>query len=206
MLACAPLQRCSIIAELSPLQTVVLFVESLLRVECGISSTSGVTGFFKWLQVALKFEHRSSKGCNYGPPYEWSVYKYAFYDLHSMHTASRLLLSIHLKEESATNFCIGRLVQEGIVYASVSLVFWGFIHPGQQSYEVLSEAQIPVLYSTNKAPFMHAAEDFSLWVRILAWLNLNTFGYSIHIAALWEAFSASQKSTTRAGKGTTMSW
>ena len=26
-------------------------------------------------QVALKFEHRSSKGCNYGPPYEWSVYR-----------------------------------------------------------------------------------------------------------------------------------
>jgi hypothetical protein len=26
-------------------------------------------------QMALKFEHRSSKGCNYGPPYEWSVYK-----------------------------------------------------------------------------------------------------------------------------------
>ncbi|XP_039123865.1 casein kinase 1-like protein HD16 isoform X3 [Dioscorea cayenensis subsp. rotundata] len=25
-------------------------------------------------QVALKFEHRSSKGCNYGPPYEWQVY------------------------------------------------------------------------------------------------------------------------------------
>jgi serine/threonine protein kinase len=25
-------------------------------------------------QVALKFEHRSSKGCGYGPPYEWSVY------------------------------------------------------------------------------------------------------------------------------------
>ncbi|CAI0409573.1 unnamed protein product [Linum tenue] len=24
--------------------------------------------------VALKFEHRSSKGCNYGPPYEWQVY------------------------------------------------------------------------------------------------------------------------------------
>eukprot|EP00216_Chloropicon_sp_CCMP2111_P002079 CAMPEP_0198237150 /NCGR_PEP_ID=MMETSP1446-20131203/2987_1 /TAXON_ID=1461542 ORGANISM="Unidentified sp, Strain CCMP2111" /NCGR_SAMPLE_ID=MMETSP1446 /ASSEMBLY_ACC=CAM_ASM_001112 /LENGTH=845 /DNA_ID=CAMNT_0043919185 /DNA_START=215 /DNA_END=2752 /DNA_ORIENTATION=- len=24
--------------------------------------------------VALKFEHRSSKGCGYGPPYEWSVY------------------------------------------------------------------------------------------------------------------------------------
>ena len=24
--------------------------------------------------VALKFEHRSSKGCDYGPPYEWSVY------------------------------------------------------------------------------------------------------------------------------------
>ncbi len=27
-------------------------------------------------QVALKFEHRSSKGCNYGPPYEWQVYKW----------------------------------------------------------------------------------------------------------------------------------
>ena len=26
-------------------------------------------------KVALKFEHRSSKGCNYGPPYEWSVYQ-----------------------------------------------------------------------------------------------------------------------------------
>lgn len=26
------------------------------------------------LQVALKFEHRNSKGCSYGPPYEWSVY------------------------------------------------------------------------------------------------------------------------------------
>ena len=25
-------------------------------------------------QVALKFEHRSSKGCDYGPPYEWNVY------------------------------------------------------------------------------------------------------------------------------------
>lgn len=29
------------------------------------------------MQMALKFEHRSSKGCNYGPPYEWSVYAYA---------------------------------------------------------------------------------------------------------------------------------
>ncbi|GLT85452.1 hypothetical protein SLE2022_036420 [Rubroshorea leprosula] len=26
------------------------------------------------LEVALKFEHRSSKGCHYGPPYEWQVY------------------------------------------------------------------------------------------------------------------------------------
>ncbi|KAJ4846400.1 Casein kinase 1-like protein hd16 [Turnera subulata] len=25
-------------------------------------------------EVALKFEHRKSKGCNYGPPYEWQVY------------------------------------------------------------------------------------------------------------------------------------
>uniref|UniRef100_A0A453FME1 Protein kinase domain-containing protein n=1 Tax=Aegilops tauschii subsp. strangulata TaxID=200361 RepID=A0A453FME1_AEGTS len=26
-------------------------------------------------EVALKFEHRNSKGCNYGPPYEWQVYR-----------------------------------------------------------------------------------------------------------------------------------
>ncbi|KQK20699.1 casein kinase 1-like protein HD16 [Brachypodium distachyon] len=26
-------------------------------------------------EVALKFEHRSSKGCNYAPPYEWQVYQ-----------------------------------------------------------------------------------------------------------------------------------
>ncbi|XP_020264878.1 casein kinase 1-like protein HD16 isoform X1 [Asparagus officinalis] len=26
------------------------------------------------IEVAIKFEHRSSKGCNYGPPYEWQVY------------------------------------------------------------------------------------------------------------------------------------
>ncbi|XP_068650001.1 casein kinase 1-like protein HD16 [Aristolochia californica] len=26
------------------------------------------------IEVALKFEHQSSKGCNYGPPYEWQVY------------------------------------------------------------------------------------------------------------------------------------
>ncbi|KAL1834618.1 hypothetical protein DCAR_0104830 [Daucus carota subsp. sativus] len=26
------------------------------------------------VEVALKFEHKSSKGCNHGPPYEWQVY------------------------------------------------------------------------------------------------------------------------------------
>lgn len=25
--------------------------------------------------VAIKLEHKNSKGCNYGPPYEWNVYK-----------------------------------------------------------------------------------------------------------------------------------
>ncbi|GFH22739.1 uncharacterized protein HaLaN_20251, partial [Haematococcus lacustris] len=32
-------------------------------------------------KVALKFEHRTSKGCSYGPPYEWSVYN----SLNSVH-------------------------------------------------------------------------------------------------------------------------
>ncbi|KAJ4882563.1 Protein kinase family protein [Raphanus sativus] len=26
------------------------------------------------IEVALKFEHKNSKGCNFGPPYEWQVY------------------------------------------------------------------------------------------------------------------------------------
>jgi hypothetical protein len=30
---------------------------------------------FVFMQVALKFEHKNSKGCNFGPPYEWSVYQ-----------------------------------------------------------------------------------------------------------------------------------
>ncbi|KAJ6791368.1 casein kinase 1-like protein HD16 [Iris pallida] len=38
-----------------------------------VSGGSGTTGAGA-LEVALKFEHRNSKGCNYGPPYEWQVY------------------------------------------------------------------------------------------------------------------------------------
>lgn len=39
----------------------------------GHASSSERTGASA-IEVALKFEHRSSKGCNYGPPYEWQVY------------------------------------------------------------------------------------------------------------------------------------
>ncbi|XP_027902260.1 casein kinase 1-like protein HD16 [Vigna unguiculata] len=39
----------------------------------GLSDSSERTGAGA-VEVALKFEHRSSKGCNYGPPYEWQVY------------------------------------------------------------------------------------------------------------------------------------
>ena len=35
-------------------------------------------------QVALKFEHRSSKGGNYGPPYEWSVYSSSLGSIHGI--------------------------------------------------------------------------------------------------------------------------
>lgn len=38
----------------------------------GSSQSSDDTGGAEY--VALKFEHRSSKGCKYGPPYEWTVY------------------------------------------------------------------------------------------------------------------------------------
>ncbi|MED6207967.1 Casein kinase 1-like protein hd16 [Stylosanthes scabra] len=40
------------------------------RVSGGNDRTSGPGA----TEVALKFEHRNSKGCNYGPPYEWQVY------------------------------------------------------------------------------------------------------------------------------------
>ncbi|KAJ4755707.1 Casein kinase I-like protein [Rhynchospora pubera] len=40
------------------------------RVTGGSGRTSGSAA----LEVAIKFEHRNSKGCNYGPPYEWQVY------------------------------------------------------------------------------------------------------------------------------------
>lgn len=33
-----------------------------------------ISGIAGPLEVALKFEHRNSKGCSYGPPYEWQVY------------------------------------------------------------------------------------------------------------------------------------
>ncbi|TXG73120.1 hypothetical protein EZV62_001699 [Acer yangbiense] len=40
------------------------------RLHGGTDRTSGPGA----MEVALKFEHRNSKGCNYGPPYEWQVY------------------------------------------------------------------------------------------------------------------------------------
>ncbi|KAG8061251.1 hypothetical protein GUJ93_ZPchr0003g18415 [Zizania palustris] len=42
-------------------------------------------------EVALKLEHRSSKGCNYGPPYEWQVYNYlnGCYGIPSVHYKGR---------------------------------------------------------------------------------------------------------------------
>ncbi|RWW12693.1 hypothetical protein GW17_00023629 [Ensete ventricosum] len=45
-----------------------------------------------FLSVAIKFEHRSSKGCNYGPPYEWQVYRFALN--FSLHRLSDVPLSL----------------------------------------------------------------------------------------------------------------
>ncbi|KAA8523103.1 hypothetical protein F0562_009526 [Nyssa sinensis] len=43
------------------------------------------------IEVALKFEHRNSKGCSYGPPYEWQVYSTlnGCYGLPSVHHKGR---------------------------------------------------------------------------------------------------------------------
>ncbi|KAF0907865.1 hypothetical protein E2562_022269 [Oryza meyeriana var. granulata] len=40
------------------------------RVSGGTNHRTGPDAY----EVALKLEHRNSKGCNYGPPYEWQVY------------------------------------------------------------------------------------------------------------------------------------
>ncbi|GFZ20768.1 protein kinase family protein [Actinidia rufa] len=40
------------------------------RISGGNERTTGAGA----MEVALKFEHRNSKGCSYGPPYEWQVY------------------------------------------------------------------------------------------------------------------------------------
>ncbi|MQM02845.1 hypothetical protein Taro_035615 [Colocasia esculenta] len=40
----------------------------------GTNASDRIGGSGVLVEVALKFEHRSSKGCNYGPPYEWQVY------------------------------------------------------------------------------------------------------------------------------------
>ncbi|KAG5517673.1 hypothetical protein RHGRI_038158 [Rhododendron griersonianum] len=39
-----------------------------------VSGGNGRSGDPGATEVALKFEHINSKGCNYGPPYEWQVY------------------------------------------------------------------------------------------------------------------------------------
>ncbi|XP_008797930.2 casein kinase 1-like protein HD16 isoform X3 [Phoenix dactylifera] len=44
------------------------------RVSVSGGGSERTTGAGALEQVAIKFEHRSSKGCNYGPPYEWQVY------------------------------------------------------------------------------------------------------------------------------------
>ncbi|KAK2661285.1 hypothetical protein Ddye_007818 [Dipteronia dyeriana] len=50
------------------------------------------------IEVALKFEHRSSKGCNYGPPYEWQVYNVHFLCcLHSTLGGSHGVPRVHYK-------------------------------------------------------------------------------------------------------------
>ncbi|KAJ0750859.1 hypothetical protein HanLR1_Chr05g0186751 [Helianthus annuus] len=39
-----------------------------------VTGGSGRTGLDATEVCTLKFEHCNSKGCNYGPPYEWQVY------------------------------------------------------------------------------------------------------------------------------------
>ncbi|KAL2493143.1 Protein kinase family protein [Abeliophyllum distichum] len=53
------------------------------RISGGISNDRNGPGA---IEVALKFEHRNSKGCNYGPPHEWQVYNI----FHIMHGVPRV--------------------------------------------------------------------------------------------------------------------
>jgi len=54
---------------------VVVQGESLAKVEDRSQLDHGLVLSPVFLQVALKFEHLTSKGCTNGPPYEWSVYQ-----------------------------------------------------------------------------------------------------------------------------------
>ncbi|KAG9146096.1 hypothetical protein Leryth_015900 [Lithospermum erythrorhizon] len=44
------------------------------QVFLGRRATGGTERWHGSVEVALKFEHRNSKGCTYGAPYEWQVY------------------------------------------------------------------------------------------------------------------------------------
>ncbi|DBA67645.1 TPA: hypothetical protein ACH3X2_001240 [Trebouxia sp. C0005] len=83
--------------------------------------------------VALKFEHRSSKGCSYGPPYEWSVYRYIATDfqtvcnnLATFASDETMCCAARLEAFLAYQRCISRVVKGNTM--SWSWTFWGPVY------------------------------------------------------------------------------
>ena len=85
-----------------------------IRVDTSEISLTLVCFNVAFLQVALKFEHRKSKGCNSGPPYEWQVYKYSLtFELSHIFLGYQLLycrssiVPLKCVNYSALNGCYG---------------------------------------------------------------------------------------------------
>jgi hypothetical protein len=72
--------------------------------------TSGPSN--RGLQVALKFEHKNSKGCNFGPPYEWSVYS----SLGNVHGIPK----VHFKGKHKDYYIMVRLLDSPVATAQAA--------------------------------------------------------------------------------------
>lgn len=79
-------------------------------------SAATVEALARCVQVALKFEHKNSKGCNFGPPYEWSVYS----SLGGVHGIPK----VHFKGKHKDYYIMVRLQTRGCLQArSICLDF-----------------------------------------------------------------------------------
>jgi len=83
--------------------------------------------------VALKFEHKNSKGCNYGPPYEWQVYKYVW-DYQTTNRVSIIKGSFVVLCPKISFYAVHSVVAMGYLRFTIrgnkeTIMLWYFPHP-----------------------------------------------------------------------------